>query len=210
MEAFHILSRGGLKFDKEKFEADFSLFNHTKKAPDVKKQTKSFVNRDELPAELDFFKYAERGSGKRKSSGKEDGPQGKKRKVKSVEDEDMDVDGDANEVQGWDKTALRESSSNGRRQRVVAKGSNVPEHIDSFSALKDRYQVPSHILQNLAQNGYIHPTGIQSYGIPILFESRDLAAISPTGTGKTLSYLIPVLASLGAPAAGAEADMGAG
>lgn len=73
-----------------------------------------------------------------------------------------------------DKDTLYESSSNELKQRVVAKGSNVPEHIDSFSALKDRYQIPSHILQNLAQNGYIHPTGIQSYGIPILLEVRTL------------------------------------
>jgi ATP-dependent RNA helicase DDX52/ROK1 len=30
-------------------------------------------------------------------------------------------------------------------------------------------------------------------------QSRDLAAISPTGTGKTLSYLLPVMSALRAP-----------
>ncbi|KAG5729796.1 ATP-dependent RNA helicase CHR1 [Termitomyces sp. T112] len=204
MEAFQLLSRGGLKFDKKKFEADFSLFNHTKQALGVKEKATSSANNDELPAELDFFKYAQGGSGKRKSSGNEDELKGKRRKV-----EDVDMDNDDAAEKDWEGV-LHEASSNGSKQRVVAKGSNVPGHADSFSALKDRYQLSLHILQNLTQNGYIHPTGIQSYGIPILLESRDLVAISPTGTGKTLSYVIPVLAALGAPAATAKADTGAG
>lgn len=37
-------------------------------------------------------------------------------------------------------------------------------------------------------------------------KSRDLAAISPTGTGKTLSYLIPTLAALGSPASSGKND----
>ncbi len=41
-------------------------------------------------------------------------------------------------------------------------------------------------------------------------QHRDLAAISPTGTGKTLSYLLPVMAALGAPAASAKSDSGSG
>ncbi|KAG6891102.1 hypothetical protein C0995_014192 [Termitomyces sp. Mi166 len=204
MEAFQLLSRGGLKFDKKKFKADFNLFNHTKKIPDVKTKTTTSGHIGELPVELDFFKYAQGGSGKRKGSGNEDGPKEKRQKV---EDESVDED-EAEEDQ--DKGALHEASSDLPRQRVVAKGSNIPEHVDSFLALKDRYQLPSHILQNLTQNGYMHPTGIQSYGIPILLESRDLAAISPTGTGKTLSYLIPILVALGAPASSAKADTGAG
>lgn len=43
-----------------------------------------------------------------------------------------------------------------------------------------------------------------------LSKSRDLAAISPTGTGKTLSYLLPIMASLGAPSSSANSDAGAG
>lgn len=41
-------------------------------------------------------------------------------------------------------------------------------------------------------------------------QGRDLAAISPTGTGKTLSYLLPVLSTLGAPAASSKSDTGSG
>ncbi|KAF8641111.1 hypothetical protein AX17_000753 [Amanita inopinata Kibby_2008] len=71
--------------------------------------------------------------------------------------------------------------------------------IDSFEQLRERYAVSNHLLMNLKKYDYLKPTGIQSYGIPILMQGRDLAAISPTGTGKTLSYLLPVLSSLKSP-----------
>jgi ATP-dependent RNA helicase DDX52/ROK1 len=41
-------------------------------------------------------------------------------------------------------------------------------------------------------------------------QDRDLAAISPTGTGKTLSYLLPVMSALGAPASSAKSEPAAG
>ena len=46
--------------------------------------------------------------------------------------------------------------------------------------------------------------------INIIIQSRDLAAISPTGTGKTLSYLLPVIAALGVPSCSVRAETGAG
>lgn len=46
-----------------------------------------------------------------------------------------------------------------------------------------------------------------TYRVP---QSRDLAAISPTGTGKTLSYLLPILAALGNPAASGNSGAGSG
>lgn len=39
---------------------------------------------------------------------------------------------------------------------------------------------------------------------------RDLAAISPTGTGKTLTYLLPVMAALSSPAGSLKEDSRAG
>jgi ATP-dependent RNA helicase DDX52/ROK1 len=39
---------------------------------------------------------------------------------------------------------------------------------------------------------------------PVNPQGRDLAAISPTGTGKTLSYLLPLFVSLKAPISSGE------
>ncbi|CDO70922.1 hypothetical protein BN946_scf184829.g30 [Trametes cinnabarina] len=197
MEAFHLLSRGGVKFDKKKFKNDVELFNG-KKAKEFKATTSAQPIGGELPPELNFFKYAEGGAPKRKqfATDGEPGPKGKKRKV----DEEEDAE---DESQTPDDPPMP-------RHRVTTKGNNVPEHVESFEVLRERYQLSNHLLANLAEHGYKRPTGIQSYGIPILMEHRDLAAISPTGTGKTLSYLLPVMSALGVPAASSKSDTGSG
>ncbi|KAL0581368.1 RNA-dependent ATPase rok1 [Marasmius crinis-equi] len=201
MEAFQILSRGGIKFDKNRFGKDVELFNSTAKKARTKKTSQPASQDTELPAELDFFKYAQ-GTGKRKASNKAADKSEKRRRLNesgSVTDQESDGS-DGSELEGDDTSA----NSPQQRHRVTAKGSNVPKHADSFEEMRDRYHLSSHIMTNLSKNGYEHPTGIQSYGIPILLESRDLAAISPTGTGKTLSYLLPILAALKHPAASQE------
>ncbi|KAL1952318.1 hypothetical protein VTO73DRAFT_1467 [Trametes versicolor] len=199
MEAFHLLSRGGVKFNKTKFKGDVRLFNGNK-AQEPKASTSASAS-GELPPELNFFKYAEGGAPKRKapSADIETDAKGKKRKVDADEDEGTDEE----DVPMDDEPPMP-------RHRVTTKGNNVPEHADTFEALRDRYNIPPHLFANLAESGYKRPTGIQSYGVPILMEHRDLAAISPTGTGKTLSYLLPVMAALGAPAASAKSDAGSG
>ncbi|KAG5652007.1 hypothetical protein H0H81_006622 [Sphagnurus paluster] len=217
MEAFQLLSRGGSRFDKNRFKADFSLFNKSK-IQDLQNKDKHDSKGGELPSELDFFKYAQGGSGKRKISwgaaGEDDERKAKRKKVKRSQEEDYSDGGGEGED---DEKAEEEEEEDGAEQtptvpkhRVTTKGTNVPEHVDSFAALKERYQIPSHIISNLSHNGYMQPTGIQSYGIPVLLESRDLAAISPTGTGKTLSYLIPVLCALGSPTSSVRSDVGSG
>ncbi|RPD81574.1 P-loop containing nucleoside triphosphate hydrolase protein [Lentinus tigrinus ALCF2SS1-7] len=211
MEAFHLLSRGGAKFDKSKFKSDVDLFNGKKRK--ASKASTSARVEGGLPPELDFFKYAQGVRGKRKApeaSGDAD-PKGKKRRVEVEEDggdEDEDEDEDENEDEP--EQNAEDVDSPMPRHRVTTKGNNIPEHVETFEGLRERYSISSHLLQNLAQSGYKRPTGIQSHGIPILLEHRDLAAISPTGTGKTLSYLLPVMSALGAPAASTKSNQGSG
>ncbi|KAM5530191.1 hypothetical protein V8D89_016143 [Ganoderma adspersum] len=197
MEAFHLLSRGGAKFNKQRFKSDVSLFTGNG-AKEPKASTSTHAPEGELPPELDFFKYAQSGNPKRKVSDAAVGPKGKRRRVEDgSEDEDV-------------ATEQAEGDPPMPRHRVTAKGNNVPEHVETFEALRERYGLASQLFQNLAQHGYKRPTGIQSYGIPILMERRDLAAISPTGTGKTLSYLLPVMVALGAPAGSSKAESRSG
>lgn len=193
MEAFQLLSRGGAHFDHKRFKKDVELFDKSKKKDKGKGVAQP--DPDELPAELDFFKYAQGGSAKRKG-GADSSQSTKKARI------DDDASGDSSDES--------EPSTSAPKQRVTAKGRNVPEPAESFAALQTRYNLSSRLLSNLAESGYKHPTGIQSHGAPILLENRDLAAISPTGTGKTLSYLLPTFASLGSPVASANSDAGQG
>lgn len=49
-------------------------------------------------------------------------------------------------------------------------------------------------IQDVWKNSnFQQPTTIQSKAIPIALEGKDLIAESPTGTGKTLAYVLPVL-----------------
>lgn len=46
--------------------------------------------------------------------------------------------------------------------------------------------------------------------LKLLAQARDLAAISPTGTGKTLSYLLPIMSHLDAPSSSSSSNTGSG
>ncbi len=45
----------------------------------------------------------------------------------------------------------------------------------------------------LAEAGYTNPTPIQAQSIPLLLEGRDLLGMAQTGTGKTASFVLPLL-----------------
>lgn len=49
------------------------------------------------------------------------------------------------------------------------------------------------LLEGILSMGYREPTPIQQEAIPLINEGKDLIACAQTGTGKTASYLLPVL-----------------
>ena len=67
-------------------------------------------------------------------------------------------------------------------------------------------KMPDHLIKSLKPSiqqvwekaGFAQPTSIQSYAIPNILERKDVIAQSPTGTGKTLAYLLPVLNNIDA------------
>ncbi|CAG8744136.1 14879_t:CDS:2, partial [Racocetra fulgida] len=66
---------------------------------------------------------------------------------------------------------------------------SIPNPIRSWSepGLSER------ILEILANIGYKEPTPIQRQAIPIGLQNRDIIGIAETGTGKTASFVIPML-----------------
>ena len=49
------------------------------------------------------------------------------------------------------------------------------------------------LTEGILSMGYNTPTPIQEMAIPVILEGKDLIACAQTGTGKTASYLLPVL-----------------
>ncbi len=52
------------------------------------------------------------------------------------------------------------------------------------------------ILQAITEQGYTKPTPIQLQVIPAVLSGQDVVATAPTGTGKTASFVLPLLESL--------------
>jgi superfamily II DNA/RNA helicase len=51
----------------------------------------------------------------------------------------------------------------------------------------------SFIKENWQTAGFENPTSVQKEAMPLIVEGKDIIASSPTGTGKTVAYLLPLL-----------------
>lgn len=62
----------------------------------------------------------------------------------------------------------------------------------SFSALG----LPAYLINALAEQEYTKPYPIQEKAIPAILDHRDILGIAQTGSGKTASYVLPVIMNL--------------
>ncbi|CAG7846001.1 ATP-dependent RNA helicase ROK1 [Serendipita indica DSM 11827] len=190
MEAFQLLARG-VTFNKKKYEADISLFSNGQR------ETPRPVASGELPASLDFFKYAKGGTQQIKTSVAkpiEASGSGNNQQIPSKKRK-RDMDDSDSEIEHYPSKLPH---------RVTTKGERVPARAETFVEMQKRFSIAGNVMRNLDGCGYSEPTAIQTVGIPILAEGRDLAAVSPTGTGKTLAYLLPIFARLKTPVSSQE------
>ncbi len=56
-----------------------------------------------------------------------------------------------------------------------------------------KFQLHPSLLKNVASKGFDIPTSIQAEAIPVVLEGKDLLGIAKTGSGKTISYVLPIL-----------------
>ncbi|KAL4893687.1 ATP-dependent RNA helicase rok1 [Aspergillus ambiguus] len=82
-----------------------------------------------------------------------------------------------------------------------------PQPLVSFKELRTKYKISRRLAENITEQGFTVPTEVQLGTLPLQFgdcsvqptsESRetvepDLLVVAPTGSGKTLSFLIPVI-----------------
>ncbi|KAJ6343544.1 hypothetical protein OIU76_005312 [Salix suchowensis] len=76
-----------------------------------------------------------------------------------------------------------------KKLEIHVKGASVPDPILSFSSCN----LPEKLLHNIQTLGYDMPTPIQMQGIAAALTGKSLLASADTGSGKTASFLVPVV-----------------
>lgn len=55
------------------------------------------------------------------------------------------------------------------------------------------FPIDARLKENIISKGYQHPTPIQDQSIPHVLKGKDVVGLANTGTGKTASFLIPLI-----------------
>lgn len=74
--------------------------------------------------------------------------------------------------------------------------------IDTHTVTFKDFNFNEQLAEGIQSMGYNTPTAIQAQAIPIILEGKDIIACAQTGTGKTASYLLPVLNDISNAGAG--------
>ncbi|KAI4610387.1 hypothetical protein J4E80_008151 [Alternaria sp. BMP 0032] len=139
-----------------------------------------------------------------------------KLKVSVLEDFAPQVEEPAKEK----KSKKRKKEKEVKEKKKDAKKSLYPQPLTSFAQLRTRYAISRRLAENIAEQGYKLPTEVQLGALPLLLSKKghegsngvtqdaeglsgaqyngdiDLLTVAPTGSGKTIAFLIPIIDSL--------------
>lgn len=72
---------------------------------------------------------------------------------------------------------------------MTLNGVNIPKPMINFSDSL----FPQQITELFKKNGFEKPTAIQGQGWPMALTGRNVVGIAQTGSGKTLSFILPAI-----------------
>jgi len=180
------------------------------KKPDFLKNAKQVASPAALPAaQLDFFgKTQNKETKKRKAVEKkpkktevkeepkdseEDEPAKRVKVEKGEEDAEEDDEQSEEEVEADEppKDVYEFRAEN----NIQVQGEDPPEPIRSFSEL-EKFGVKNTLITSIGKCGYTQPTPIQMQATTAMLTDREVIAIAPTGSGKTMAFAVSLLSNL--------------
>jgi ATP-dependent RNA helicase DDX5/DBP2 len=85
-------------------------------------------------------------------------------------------------------------ASHRAKHAIAVSGRDPPSPITTF----EEASFPDYVLSELRAAGFPTPTPIQSQAWPTVLSGRDVVAVAETGSGKTLSFLLPAVVHVNA------------
>ncbi|XP_057983778.1 DEAD-box ATP-dependent RNA helicase 57 [Malania oleifera] len=182
----------GIRFDKRKFSSDFTRFEDKEKNNVIDKLGFGESGNNEPENRVMPVKR------KRNSKGSET-VEGfsvfKTSKSTAVIEHDQEENVSSQAKKEFYRQMERDALLR-KQHNIHISGNNVPPPLKSFGELSSRYKCPSYLLRNLAESGFKEPTPIQRQAIPVLLSGRECFACAPTGSGKTMAFVCPMLMKL--------------
>ncbi|OAD59569.1 putative ATP-dependent RNA helicase DDX52 [Eufriesea mexicana] len=192
MDAYELFQKisTGVKFDKKRFQTDAERFQLVGKQPENIQNEKNSISNSSLC---------------------------KKRKHDEIEKEtkntyELTLLNGMTIPKNWNKKSkislteekqlkLEQEKINQLRNqyRINVTGNRIPEPIEKFIDLLTVYGVPKKLINNIINCGYDCPTPIQMQAIPAMLQGRQILACAPTGSGKTVAFLLPIIHYLSGP-----------
>ncbi|XP_020632927.1 ATP-dependent RNA helicase dbp2-like [Orbicella faveolata] len=85
--------------------------------------------------------------------------------------------------------SMQEVDDYRRRSELTVLGRNVPKPVIAF----EEANYPNYVMDTIRKEGFQEPTVIQAQGWPVALSGRDLVGIAQTGSGKTISFILPAI-----------------
>ncbi|XP_026936982.1 probable ATP-dependent RNA helicase DDX5 isoform X2 [Orcinus orca] len=76
-----------------------------------------------------------------------------------------------------------------RSKEITVRGHNCPKPVLNFYEAN----FPANVMDVIARQNFTEPTAIQAQGWPVALSGLDMVGVAQTGSGKTLSYLLPAI-----------------
>lgn len=115
------------------------------------------------------------------------------------------------------KSKKRKKEKEEKKKKKEVKKQLYPQPLTSFAQLRTRYGISRRLAENIMEQGYKLPTEVQLGALPLLLPKNghqkavaadnelsgveyggdiDLLTVAPTGSGKTIAFLIPIINAL--------------